>query len=129
MGDIDWVALIRDNLLGFVIGTVFFGTAFDLIRRGIDYLWNRRFRGWVIEVVPADPARPPYTHDLLWDEVRLFEESRIERRKFIQSVCSSEGGRLNEGEFSIDQPDGWVFRDKAARKYRFDISKMPGKTA
>jgi hypothetical protein len=129
MADIDWVTVVFDNLLGFLIGTVVLGTLFDLIRRGMDFLWNKRYRGWVLEVTPGDPDRPAYTHDLLWDEVRRFEQSRFECRKFIQSVCSSEGVRLSEGEIPMDQPDSWVFRDKAARRYKFDFRKKPGKPA
>jgi hypothetical protein len=123
MTEFDWISVVYDNFLGFLIGTVFFGTVFDLIRRGIDYLWNKRYRGWVLEVTPGDPGRATYTHDLLWDEVRRFEASRFECRKFIQSVCSSEGVRLSEGEIAVDRPDNWVFRDKAGKRFRFDFRK------
>lgn len=122
----DWdtfFSMAWDNMLNFVIGTIILGTSFDLIRRGIDYLWNSRYRGWVLEVNPVDQNREPYTHELLWDEVRRFEQSRFEGRKFIQSVCSSEGVRLSEGEIAVDHPDNWVFRDAAARKYKFDFRK------
>jgi hypothetical protein len=123
MGTIDWATLIRENLVGFLIGTVFLGTIFDLIRRGIDYLINKPYRNWVLEVTPADADRATYTHDLLWDEVRRFKESRFECRKFIQSVCSSENVRLRMGEIPTDQPDFWVYRDDDAKKYRFDFRK------
>ena len=129
MADIDWFTVLRDNLLGFMIGTVVLGTALDMVRRAVEYLLNKRYRGWVLEVTPEDPDRPAYTHDLLWDEVRRFEQSRFECRKFIQSVCTSEGVRLSAGEIAVDQPDNWVFRDKAAKRYAFDFRKKPGKPA
>jgi hypothetical protein len=123
MDQIDWFKVVLDNFLGFMIGTVLLGTVFDLIRRIIDYFWNMKYRGWSLEVTPADPTRKKYRHDLLWDEVRRFEQSRFECRKFIQSVCTSEGVRLSAGEIKLDGENGWVVRDKDNRTFRFDFKK------
>ena len=117
--------LVVENFWSFLIGTVFFGSILEGIRRGIDWLLTRRYRGWKLIVTPLDEKRRPYSHDLLWEEVRRFEQSPFENRKFVQSVCTSEGLRIKAGEIDVSQPESWVYRDEARREYRFDFRKMP----
>lgn len=118
--------LVLDNLISFSIGTVFLGTIFDLIRRGMNRLLTSKYRNWKLVVVPpVNSGRAPYEHALLWEEVRRFKESPFENRKFIQSVCTSEGVRIKAGQIPVDDPEGWVYRDDRNKRYVVDFSRIP----
>jgi hypothetical protein len=118
-------AVLKENIVSFFFGTVLLGTAFDFLRRAIEYCLTWKYRNWHLEVVPKDPNRKKYTHKLLWDEVRRFEESPFENKKFIQSVCTSEDFRLRPGQIPTDNPDSWVFRDDRNRLFKYDFRKIP----
>ena len=118
--------LLLDNLISFGIGTVILGTIFDIIRRGSNWVLTRKYRNWRLVVVPPDGSgREPYEHALLWEEVRRFKESPFENRKFIQSVCTSEGVRIKAGQIDVDHPEGWVHRDDRNKRYVVDFSRIP----
>ncbi|HHS89101.1 MAG TPA: hypothetical protein ENJ26_01890 [Rhodobacteraceae bacterium] len=118
--------LFLDNLASFVIGTVLLGTAFDFIRRGWNWLLTHEYRGWKLTVIPpAGSGREGYEHALLWEEVRRFKESPFENRKFIQSVCTSEGVRIKAGQVAVDDPHGWVYRNDREKRYVVDFTRMP----
>lgn len=118
--------LVIDNFISFVIGTVLLGTAFDFIRRGWNWLLTRKYRDWKLVVVPpAGSGRESYEHPLLWEEVRRFKESPFENRKFIQSVCTSEGVRIKAGQICVECQDGWVYRNDRKKRYVVDFTRMP----
>ncbi len=114
-----------ENLASFVIVTVFLGGAMEAVRRIWDRISNRRYRDWTLTVIPENDTRREYSNRLLWDEVRKFEKSPFENRKFIQSVCTSENVRIKAGEISVDDPNGWVFRDDKSKTYRFNFKIIP----
>ena len=118
--------LFLDNLISFIIGTVILGTIFDIIRRGLNWVLTRKYRDWKLVVVPPDGlGREPYENALLWEEVRRFKESPFENRKFIQSVCTSEGVRIRAGQIDVVDPGGWVHRDDRNKRYVVDFSRIP----
>jgi hypothetical protein len=126
MSGINWHQVITDNILSFIFGTLVFGTVLELIRKGINFIWTKKYRGWTLKVTPmTETGRKAYVHDLLWDEVRRFEESQFEKRKFIQSVCTSENIRIRAGEIATDNADGWVFVNHDQKQYCIDFPKMP----
>lgn len=125
MSDFNWQEIVSDNVISFLIGTVVLGTIFDAIRRAIDYVSTQKYRGWTLQVRPQNDQRKEYFHELLWDEVRRFERSPFENRKFIQSVCTSEGFRLKAGLIPIKDSNSWVFRDDENKFYKFDFTKVP----
>lgn len=118
--------LFLNNLIDFIFGTIILGTAFTFIQRGINWLLTWKYRNWKLVVVPpANSGREPYEHALLWEEVRRFKESPFENRKFIQSVCTSEGVRIKAGQIAVDDPEGWVYRDDRNKRYIVDFSRIP----
>ena len=74
-------------------------------------------------MLPSDSARKRYDYRMTWEEVKANEASPVEKRRFIQSVVTSEGGWLSAGQLSTDDPEGWVFIDKKKKRYKFDIGK------
>jgi len=118
---------IQENTLSFLFVTVFLGSAVEFIRRFYIFITTQKYRGWVLKVDPKDTEREEYTHNILWEEVKRFESSAFEKRKFIQSVVSSEGGWLYAGQVETFNPDGWVFEDKTTKAFRFNLAKLPEK--
>ena len=89
---------------------------------------RKDFEGWTVKVIrdvnPDDPEQnlqPEYTKDLWWQEVRSFSESYFERRKFIQSVASSEDYNIKSGEIDVEDQKNWVYRD--GKRYVFDFRR------
>lgn len=125
MAEIDILELLKNNALSFLISTIILGSAFDMIRRFWAYLFSLKYRGWSACIEPKDSLREPYETDLLWEEVKRFENSAFEKRKFIQSVVTSEGEWLKAGQVETTDPKSWVYVDKENTKYIFNFKLFP----
>ena len=116
-----------DNLAGFLVFSILVGIMSAIIR----WIWakysRRKYVGWRLVVIPKvdDRKRGEYKSTLLWDEVRKFEESPFEDRKFIQSVCTSENVRIKSGQIDTSQHDSWVYKDMECKRYRFNFNHIP----
>jgi len=111
-----------DNTLTFLIFTVLVGWIVYLTEREHERRRRAPFENWKVSITPRKGE--PYEHDLFWEEVQKYLSSRVEERRFIQSVCSSEDIRIKQGKINIDDESNWIFRDQKNRLYIFNFRKL-----
>lgn len=124
LGDSAWWG---DNLAAFLVFSILVGFAVNMIRVGFSWIFTLEYRGWSIVVYPVGSDREMYEYPLLWEEAREMLGSKVKERQYIQSVMSSEGGWLENGEIKLDDPDHWVFKDKGNKSFVFTVADFPVK--
>lgn len=126
-----WVEnLIVLALFGLLVGLIGYFLQQNETRRE-----RRDFEGWSVLVI-RDPkkidqnevAEESYIKPLSWREVRSYEESYVELRRFVQSVSSSENYTILRGKIEVDHKENWVWKDVAGRKYVFNFKHVTSDT-
>ena len=107
-----------ENTYSVIVFTVLVSWVVTIAARNREKLQREPFEGW--SVVVKDGSRTDESK-LFWEEVRLFRESPLEERRFIQSVISSQDERLNVKQLDICTAADWVDRKEVDRKYVIDM--------
>ena len=107
-----------ENTYSVIVFTVLVSWVVSIAARHRKELEREPYEGWSVEVRDGDRID---TSELFWEEVRLFKESRLEERRFIQSVISSQDERLKVKRLDICSSADWIERNEVDRKYVIDM--------
>ncbi len=112
-----WNAIVSEFpiWLTYVVGIA---GAIELVR-----WWRMRpYRGWTVTVVRPEDGQESDAMRLAPDEVRMLEQSDLERARWIKSLISNFGrlGGLTPREILEAE---WFTVDRAARRYRLDLAR------
>ena len=89
-----------ENTLSVILFTALVSVVVNIAGRQRQAQERAPFKGWQVRVKTRDKE---LCSSLYWEEVRRFKDSPLEERRFIQSVLSSQGERLESEGLDLVQ--------------------------